>query len=386
MTQDNFNALNKRPATRRPLVPVELGTIRIGEEVAGELHQFDEFRITELYRAGGSWARHKLDGELRSAGAGQEPAKLRVIPIQAQFDAPDLVVRTQLQAFDAESRRVVCVARREGKAVREGAPGHLEDVACDGPVACEFASMPSVTCKEICRAHVQIAGQEDYDNGFVLRTAGLNSSQTLLAKFRRFHALLGGRLLGVPFELVLRQKSSEASEGRPFWFVDVRLASGTSHADAKKLAEERAKEWRDAGLDRGAFEDEVRFGLENVSRLIDDPGEAAMTAEFYGVMVPRDDVAKAFPQRPAGRDSQKPAFIAEGFSLGANRDGCDPAPQTARLAEVRDLRPSQDTGRSPSIAEATPVSIPHARSVGAPKVHVHQPAAPIHRDPMAVDY
>jgi hypothetical protein len=344
--------------------PVELGTIRLGrmespEEGPDRPVMTDHFRVTKLVKRDGDWVDHPIqeallkrqDAERATGEAAESQAsrKLRAIPIRLQFNSPDLVIRSNLQAFDVNQKRLVCASSGNGVAKRAEADGSVQEVTCQGNEACEFAAQAGIRCKFFGRLHVQIDGQGHPENGFVLRTASFNSLTNVEAQLARYHAAFGGRLTGVPFVLSLRSRATSKSFWRPFYFVDIEL-DGITMTEAVQMAKKHEQQQEDAGLDIAALETVARAGLAN-GRLMDSPIEDELVEEFYvqgpapdegKVAGAPDDVATASARRSAG-------LVLQGFRLPAK--GGEATEPAVAAAETPQVSPSQDR---PKPAPVTP--------------------------------
>lgn len=296
--------------------PVELGTIRIGmTRVAGERGnrlpvKLDHMLVTSLVRRDHQWLEHEMMGELRAQqhARDQEAAKrkgevhdtpvaetkIRSIPIRLQFDDPELALNSRFEAFDRQIGRPVCASIGNGQAKRATESGS-EVVECVGPDACPFANgSEHRSCRFFGRLSVQIHGQRQADNVFVLRTTSWNSIRTLASKLKRFHALFKGRLAGVPFRLCLRSRTTPGSKWGVFYFLDLDL-DGVGLLEAAELANKTALERKSSDLlDWDALEAEVKAGLLN-GRLNADPLEAELMEEFY-LKDPGDEDGDAQPR------------------------------------------------------------------------------------------
>lgn len=355
--------------------PIELGTIRIGHVEFGPDGEVpvmtDHFSVTQLIRGqDGRWVEHELQERLLAqqdgAQAGQvgesrAERKLRSIPVRVQFDSPDLVIRSGLQAFDCSSRRVVCASAGDGRAFRRleasEASGKVSEVPCVGNEKCDFANSGKATCKFFGRLHVQIEGQRQADNGFVLRTSSFNTLTNLEAQIRMYHAAFGGRLTGVPFRLDLRSRATQKSGFEVFHFVDISL-DGISMAEAVGMASERARLNEAAGLDVCAMETVLRAGLQNGS-LFDCPTEDALAAEFYVGATALDEKTV-----PGGMDAptvvkavQAAGVFIESFRLNRGSDAVL-ASEASTVAEMvprgAEVSPSNEGGGSAVPTPAAP--------------------------------
>jgi|JI10StandDraft_1071094.scaffolds.fasta_scaffold25564_5 hypothetical protein len=250
-----------------------LGVVRLG--VVADVDGFDvpvandEFTVTGLTREGNEWVRDPLDTQLRpqeqapgqDASADRPSPKLREIPIQFLCNDPSLSIRSRLQAFNTRTQRPVCSSDGSGHAKRLGDSGTV-DVECVGPDLCSFAAQDGVACKFFGRVNFQIRGQASSLGQYILRSSSYNTLRTLEAKARQFHALLGRRLRGVNFKLVMRSAANAQSQWTPFYFVDLELESGTL-VDAARAAKTTADAESAGGLAIDELEAVIRNGLDN---------------------------------------------------------------------------------------------------------------------------
>jgi hypothetical protein len=252
--------------------PVELGTIRIGamREVRGRNVpvKHDHFSITTLVRRDGQWINHVLQEQLQAAIKDQDAVpvaerKLRSIPVRVQFDDPSLTMRSRLEAFDTNLKRPVCASSGKGVAnrlLRSGEDTTQKEVTCEGPEACAFARSEGISCKFFGRVSLQIEGQGDQENAFLFRSTSFNTLRNLEARLWRYWAILGRRLSGVPFNLVLRTRTTAGSKWTPLFFLDLQLKEGVSLAQAAKMAKEHADANQGAGLDVAGYEAVIAQG------------------------------------------------------------------------------------------------------------------------------
>lgn len=257
-----------------------IGRIAIGEKVESNGRslpkKLDEFVITAQHKRNGLWVPHPIAQQVLKS-TGQD--KLREIPVALMFNDPDLSLRERYEAFD-NNGRMLCAG--DGETARQASEGRIQEVVCVGPNMCPFAK--EARCRLMTRFNVQIdvpveegAPRPDPMSSFILRSAGFNTARTLRTKLKATAALLGGKLLGVPFKLKLRQKSSAMSRQSIFYYVDLVLREDLQ--TAAKLAQETAARISELGLDQAAFEEAIREGLRNGP--FEDTTEDFAEAEEY---------------------------------------------------------------------------------------------------------
>lgn len=350
--------------------PVELGTIRLGHLVEKEGTATpvmdDKFTITRLVkRKGGQWIEHPLDAELRNELPSPRPEeglaepKLREIPIRIMYDSPDLTIRSRYEAFDLKRLRPVCASTIAGRAKRLHG-GVAREVDCLGPDHCEFAQGSDIRCKFFGRITVQIEGQTEADNGFVLRSTSINTLRNFEAKLTRYWALFGKRLTGVPFRLMLRTKTTASSFWRPFYFCDLELPKGMTPQQAVRLAKRHAKLNESAGLDIQAWEAVVRAGLANGLLAAESDVEGELMKEFYCAGLDAEKVGDGEVESTAGTPRN-----VEGPSTS------QPAPTARTLEEQNDSGERTGLARSSAhMAESNVVAHPAPAVRRVPSVQV----------------
>lgn len=243
-----------------------VGRIAIGEirENSGKRlpNKLNHFIITSQHKRGGQWVHHPI-ADVVAAETGQTKEAMTEIPVAFMFNDPDLSVRERYEAFDNEGR-MLCAG--DGEKARRVVGTKVESVDCAGCDHCSFAK--TARCKLMTRLNVQInvvdeekKARIDPMSSFILRSSGFNTARTLHSKLKYFHAMLGGKLVGIPFKLKLRQKSTSKSRQSIFFYVD--LVLDCSLSEAASLAKATAETMSSIGLNQEAFENAVREGLAN---------------------------------------------------------------------------------------------------------------------------
>lgn len=218
--------------TFKPLGPHVTGVIRF----AGENHGTEDYRQLDHFEVFGRsyegdeaktypprLKEHPLAQQLRGEGA---DSKVRVIPIKLVFDKPENSLSARYEAFDRELNRLACCGDGESAARADFGAGEVNKVQCPGPDACSFANEKGLTCQLSVRLKVQVDGQTDPLSVFEFQSGGIHSYRNLSAKLSTLHALLGGRLRGVPLALKSYERGSAAHEYKPFYVVDLVLRDG----------------------------------------------------------------------------------------------------------------------------------------------------------------
>lgn len=220
------------------------------------------FSITAQHKENGEWAPHPIQAEvLKKMRVDKD--KLTEIPVKVMFNSPDLTIRERYEAYDAG--RMVCASCGNNSARRITAEG-MSTVACHGPEACVFAREAEKGCQLMARINLQIDAKcedtrDDPMSSFILRTSGYNSAKTLRAKLDRAHAMFNGKIIGLPFMLTLRTKSSSLSMDSPYYYVD--LVLNCSLMEGAKFAKENAQAMEEAGINQEEFEKIALAGITN---------------------------------------------------------------------------------------------------------------------------
>lgn len=261
------------------ITPVMIGRISIGERVEKDGKQLpkksDEFHVTSNLQQNGQWVVPKGIEEAQKVEGG----KLRTIPVRVLFDTPDNNFRSGYACFNNDGRQV-CAGNGE-KASRLSNKGR-QDVECPGHEYCEFGK--ANRCKPYARLLVGLESMFEKDplSAFAFRTTGYNSVNALTSRFAQYHALLDGKIAGLPCNLVLRPKSTAKSRRQPIYYVD--LEPRTSLIEASKVA----KAWRksieeDAGLNLKALDDAVAAGFAAMPFIDSDETiqDEEVAGEFY---------------------------------------------------------------------------------------------------------
>lgn len=240
-----------------------VGRISIGEIVDNGTRRLpkklNHFRITAQHKRDGQWVEHPIAAVVAKK-IGCEQDKITTIPVRVMFNNPDLIVRERFEAFE-KSGSIVCAGN--GEKARRQVGQKIEEVSCPGPDHCEFGK--ASRCDLMVRANFQInAEAEGFTNdemsSFILRSRGFNTARTLNRKLNFYAKLFKGKLVGVPFDLKLRMKSTAMSMNTPFYYIDLVTAVPLREAAeiAKKTAEENAEIF-----DQDAFEAVAQEGFAN---------------------------------------------------------------------------------------------------------------------------
>jgi hypothetical protein len=260
------------------ITPPILGRISIGRAVEKNGKRLpekdDQFTITSQVQNRDGWVSHPLDETLRQASA---TGKLRSIPVQLLFNAPELNLRAEYSMFDRQSGRPLCVGN--GETCRRYTEAGMHTLPCPSPDACELAK--GGMCKPFGRLNIKV-GDDDALGTFIFRTTGFNSIRTLAARLSYYDAVSGGLLACLPLELRLRGKSTTMSHRSPFYYVDLTTREGITLENAITEARQLSDRRKNAGFDQAALDIAARHGLSNGS--FEDSGDEVydVADEFFG--------------------------------------------------------------------------------------------------------
>lgn len=216
--------------------------------------------------------------------------KLRSIPVRLLFNDPGLNLRAAYTLFDRATARPVCVG--DGESCKRVHQGVVESHPCPGPDHCALGMEGN--CKLFGRFHVRIdhpENQVDACSTFVLRTTGINTVRTLMARMQYFQAISGGLLAYLPLELRLRGKSTAQSHRSPIYYVDLCIRQNLTLEAAVHQAREAAEHARQMGLDQTALDAAARAGY--APGVFEESAEeaAGVLQEFYPAADPGQDSA-----------------------------------------------------------------------------------------------
>lgn len=186
-------------------------------------------------------------------------SKLRCIPVRLLFNDPSLNLRANYTLFDRATSRPMCVG--DGQTCKRVTEAGIKQLPCTGPDLCPLALEKG--CKPFGRFHVRIdhpSNLVDALSTFVLRTTGINTLRTLLARMQYLQAVSGGLLAYLPLEMWLRGKSTSRSRRTPIYYVDLGVREPYSLASAIQEARHAAEQARRSGYEQEGLEQAARAG------------------------------------------------------------------------------------------------------------------------------
>ncbi len=206
--------------------------------------------------------------------------KLRRIPVRLLFNDPALNLRANYTLFDRATARPLCVG--DGQSCKRVTETGIKQLPCAGPDLCPLAQESG--CKPFGRFHMRIdhAGNSaDALSTFVLRTTGINTLRTLLARMQYLQAVSGGLLASLPLEIRLRGKSTAQSRRTPIYYVDLGVREPLSLEAAINEAAQTAEQAKRSGYDQEGLEQAAREGYA-LGLFEELEGEAVeIVQEFY---------------------------------------------------------------------------------------------------------
>lgn len=257
------------------ITPPVIGRISIGRVVEKDGKRLpekdDQFTVTTQIQDRDGWRLHPLDETLRSSAGG----KLRTIPVRLMFNDADLNMRSAYTMFDRKSGRPLC--QGDGETCRRMTAEGAKTLLCPGPDLCELAA--GGACKPYGRLNVLI-GDDDATGTFIFRTTGFNSVRTLSARMAYLSALSGNLLSCLQLDLKLRGKSTAQSFGRPIFYVDLVVRTGTNLEAAIQQARELDAARKACGFDQAALDDAARSGFER-GLFEDDVDDSSVVIEEF---------------------------------------------------------------------------------------------------------
>lgn len=275
-----------------------IGRISIGEIVDNGTRRLpkrlNHFRITAQHKRDGQWVQHPI-AEAVAKKTNSELDKLTSIPVKVICNDPDLVVRERFEAYE-NNGRIVCAGN--GEKAKRAVGDKFEEVPCPGADHCEFGK--AARCDLMVRANFRIDVEadnvcQDELSTFILRSGGFNTARTLNRKLHFYAKLFGDKLVGVPFLLRLRMKSTAMSMNTPFFYVD--LVTAVPLQEAAKLAKETAATMKELGLDQASLDAIVKEGIQNGP--FEDSSEDFPEIEEF-LLAPDDGAAPAAANQEGG--------------------------------------------------------------------------------------
>lgn len=233
-------------------VPV-IGSIRLGGSLDQDgkpiLYQNDFFLVTENHKKNGEWVEHPIQHELLDQLTVKANGRLAEIPVKVVFSDPNLNTSERFESYDPVTKKLQCVG--DGStAIRVSATGDKSKEQCAGPEYCQFAMTNA--CRLMSRTTLQIRGQSDELGVFMLRSSGYNSMTTLRTRLELMYAKFGKALRYIPLKLILRAKSSVASEDMVFYYPD--LVVDGNEVDVAVLANSQMTREKNAGINMDSAE------------------------------------------------------------------------------------------------------------------------------------
>lgn len=214
----------------------------------------DHFTVTTLVQNHDrSWRRHAIEKTLA-----ENDKPITAIPVRLAYNDPGLTLTNQFVAFSTKGRPL-CVG--DGDKAKRLTDRGITPIDCPRNHACAFGK--ENRCKGMSRIYLQIEGQEDPLDVFVLRTTSHNTLDAIGGQLARLHGYTNGVLAGMPLLLQIVEKTSAQSMRTPFYFATLKLRPGMTLAKTLAAAKAWQEELSAANLDQEGMEEAMRAGLAN---------------------------------------------------------------------------------------------------------------------------
>lgn len=355
------------------ITPHAEGFIKVGfepdEALTGNRGTRNEFIVTARHHAAPTadlgvahLAEHPITQRLATAEGEGGRKVIREIPIRLHFNTADKALRIGYQAFSNDKLHMPVCAGNGKDAYRhtQAADGTatIQQVACTGPDACQFAQSGNATCRRQVRMAVQIKGQPNPLSVFEVRSTSLNSYRALMAQLQLIERRFKG-LRHVPLKLTLWQASNEASGYQPFDLMQLALDAEDEISAMKAVQDTRT------ALAAAGIVDEVEpanEGDETPGTIIEIP-----TLEFHGLAeayaksavqgVGRQDQAgrAASAQNPAAEILQKALSNA---ARGVDKTVAVQQPKTGAMPPAAAVTTAPDAPAPAASPAVEPAALP----------------------------
>ncbi|MDH5857816.1 phage capsid protein [Lampropedia aestuarii] len=202
---------------------------------------------------------NQADNPAQPVARANANTKLRRIPVRLLFNDPSLNLRANYTLFDRTTARPICVG--DGQSCKRVTDEGIKQLPCSGPDLCPLAQEGG--CKPFGRFHVRIDHPDnsaDALSTFVLRTTGINTLRTLIARMKYLQAVSGDLLAYLPLEIRLRGKSTTQSRRTPIYYVDLGVRENCTLEWAIQEAMQAAEQAKRRGYDQQGLEHAARQG------------------------------------------------------------------------------------------------------------------------------
>jgi hypothetical protein len=310
------------------ITPNISGRISIGEIVdqGGKRlpKKLDHIVITKNHQRSGIWAAHpEMESLIQQQKAANAPHsdQLRSIPVRIMFDRPENNFRAEYTCFD-DKGRPICSGNGEKAKRRDGEC--IGEVACPGADTCEFGHQKR--CKPFARLIVGMESSFENDplSGFMFRTTSYNSIRSNTYMLNSLFAATGGKLAGMPCNLVMKAKSTAASHRTPVYYLALEPRGGL--LKAAQVALEYRDAFTAAGLNRDDLEESVAKGLAQSAFYESGDDGVEIVEEFFPV-IDGDDTE--IEKGDAGTE--------ENLVTGDQQQNLDPLVSKEQVKKVEDL-------------------------------------------------
>jgi len=299
--------LNRPPSLR------ESGKIKIGGKGAVRKskqgvefqapEKYDHFIITTMEKdADDNFLPDAALMQEVAKATGQEADHLTRIPVRLLFDDLELNFQGSYAAYLGKT--VWC--RGNGvEAQRIGAEGSYSTCACPCErIERDFkATKTDPKCKINASLSVLIDGAAGLGGTWKFRTTSFNSHDALFGSLMFIHRAAGGRIAGIPLELVVTPKKVADPDGRQQTIYVVGLEFRGTMEGLRQAALEHATQQAQAGFQIAQIEEQTRKLLTSSSAgVFPDDDVEGVAAEFY----PDAQSHTPAPGQPPVRAQQRP--------------------------------------------------------------------------------
>jgi len=304
----------------------------------------DHFTITTLVQnPDRTWQRHPIEQAIA-----RDDQPITEIPVRLAYNDPGLTLHNRYTAFGPKGRPL-CVG--DGDKAKRLTDRGMISIDCPRNHACGFGK--ENRCKGMSRIYLQIEGQKDGLDVFVLRTTSHNTLAAVGGQLSRLFGYTGGILAGMPLLLRLVTKTSTQSMRTPFYFATLSLRPDMTLAQALAAAKAYQAQLTDAGLNQEGMEEAMRAGLAN--------SDFADELEDMDEWVGDDDIAEL----AAGNLERQGLKAVDGFISRLKGDAPTDASGVAApevTPESPSVAPAADSAPAASLAPAQAASAPESSS------------------------
>ena len=329
--------MHKQALTIRNLTPglVEAGKIKIGRKGATKRSQagkefqmpekLDHFLITTLERGADNNYLSNVEAEKMF---GKEPTRIPVILV---YDSIEANFQSRYACFKTATSGLVRWCTGDGESalrVTEDGKSH-EEVACPCP-----RQDPTYAGRDKCKMAGCLSCMIDGIGGvggvYKFRTTGYNSVVGITSSLHLIRTLTGGRLAGVPLDMVLSPKSTTSpTDGRQVTVYVVRLEYKGTPQELREIGYQQAELQIRHKVDMTMIEEKYLQSMKIDDAVIGDTVE--FTEEFHP---PEEETAQiAAPAKEKATPKKAAPVVEEDVPLPPADVEPEPEPEHEPEAE-----------------------------------------------------